>query len=146
MEYYLVVSTASEKHIPRNWLLWKWSCTHSCLCRSVKSIGHIGPLYFTLKKLINHSGAFRTSPNWLVSYLKFQFVQFGDVISDEVPISTGVPQGSIFVLLFIFYINDIHRGSDTFNAILYADDTNLIGNVCSFKYTLDQFDTKYIKH
>ena len=59
----------------------------------------------------------------------------GDVLSDTLPISTGVPQGSILgPLLFLLYVNDIHRASDKLNAILYADDTTLVGPLCSFKY------------
>ena len=59
----------------------------------------------------------------------------GDVLSDTLPISTGAPQGSILgPLLFILYVNDIHLASDKFNAILYADDTTLVGPLCSFKY------------
>ena len=59
----------------------------------------------------------------------------GDVLSDTLPISTGVPQGSILgPLLFLLYVNDIHLASDKFNAILYADDTTLVCPLCSFKY------------
>ena len=59
----------------------------------------------------------------------------GDVLSDTLHISTGVPQGSILgTLLFILYVNDIHLASNKSNAILYADDTTLVGPCCSFKY------------
>ena len=78
-----------------------------------------------------------TPLNWLISYLsnRLQYVQMGDVLSDTLPISTGVPQGSILgPLLFLLYVNDIHLASDKFNAILYADDTTLVGPLCSFKY------------
>ena len=90
-----------------------------------------------LLKKLDHYGIKDTPLNWLVSYLSnnLQFVQMRDVLSDTLPISTGVPQGSILgPLLFLLYVNDIHLASDKFNAILYADDTTLVGPLCSFKY------------
>ena len=38
-------------------------------------------------------------------------------------------------LIFLLYVNDIHLASNKFNPILYADDTTLVGPLCSFKYT-----------
>ena len=52
------------------------------------------------------------------------------VTSDTLPISTGVPQGSILgPLLFLLYINDINNASTFFKFICYADDTTLINNI-----------------
>ena len=49
------------------------------------------------------------------------------------PITTGVPQGSILgLLLLIIYMNDIHRACKHFHPILFADDTNLTSSLCSF--------------
>ena len=71
----------------------------------------------------------------------------GDVLSDTLPISTGVPQGSILgPLLFLLYVNDIHLASDKFNAILYADDTTLVGPLCSFKYDRKSIDYNNISN
>ena len=62
-----------------------------------------------------------------------QYVEFEDTKSDILPITVGVPQGSILgPLLFIIYINDFSQASSIFNFILYADDTTLFSNLKSF--------------
>ena len=61
------------------------------------------------------------------SYLsnRLQCVEY-DIMSDTLEISTGVPQGSVLgPLLFLIYINDIAKSSDSFDFICYADDTTL---------------------
>ena len=71
----------------------------------------------------------------------------GDVLSDTLPKSTGVSQGSILgLLLFILYIHDIHLASNKFNVILYADDTTLVGPLCSFKYNRNINDNNNISN
>ena len=64
------------------------------------------------------------------SYLsdRFQYVSINNTYSNLLPISTGVPQGSVLgPLLFIIYVNDIVNSfkSDHVLFILYADDTNI---------------------
>ena len=65
---------------------------------------------------------------WFKSYLsnRHQFVEIEGYKSKLKQINTGVPQGSILgPLLFIIYMNDINFVSNTFEAIIFADDTTL---------------------
>ena len=56
-----------------------------------------------------------------------QYVKFEDTKSGLLPITTGVPEGSILSpQLFLIYINDLHVALALFNFILFADDTTLL--------------------
>ena len=62
-----------------------------------------------------------------------QYLKFESCISNLVPISTSVPQGSILgPLLFSIYINDLVMASSKFNYMMYADDTTLYFNLEDF--------------
>ena len=92
-----------------------------------------------LLRKLTHYGLSQTAIRWFSSYLmgRRQLVEFDGTRSTLVSISTGVPQGSILgPLLFIIYMNDIHVARDKFNAIIYADDTNLLSSLCSFNVNL----------
>ena len=84
---------------------------------------------------LKYYGFGNTPLKWFHSYLKdrSQYVVFNGIYSDVINLSTGVPQGSILgPLLFIIYMNDIHTATNSFKAVLYADNTNLISPICSF--------------
>ena len=64
----------------------------------------------------------------LSSYLtgRSQYVEFSGHKSNTLPISTGVPQGSVLgPLLFLVCINDLPLVSNIFDMLMYADDTTL---------------------
>ena len=65
---------------------------------------------------------------WFENYLtnRKQIVKYKQIMSSEMIVQTGVPQGSILgPLLYILYINDIQNCSDIASMLLFADDTNL---------------------
>ena len=75
---------------------------------------------------------------WVSSYLsnRMQYVSYKSTSSSLLPISTGVPQGSILgPLLFIIYMNDICFSSSKFKSVLYADDTSLESPLCNFNFS-----------
>ena len=66
--------------------------------------------------------------DWFKSYLsgRKQTVFINDYNSDLMPANCGVPQGSVLrPLLFLIYINNLHKAIQHSNVHLFADDTNL---------------------
>jgi hypothetical protein len=73
-------------------------------------------------------GVDHSSVNWFKSYLqnRTQVVEVKGTMSDYMPISCGVPQGSILgPLLFLVYVNDL-PASVKCKTVLYADDSALL--------------------
>ena len=84
---------------------------------------------------LEHYGIAGTSVAWFKSYItnRVQYVEIIGICFGLLNIEKGVPQGSILgPLLFIIFINDIHRSSTEFKFITYADDTTLISSLSLF--------------
>jgi hypothetical protein len=82
-----------------------------------------------LLKKLNHMGISDKANSWISSYLsgRSQNVKINGVESKNEHITCGVPQGSILgPLLFIIYINDLHRSLSKSSVFHFADDTNLL--------------------
>ena len=55
-----------------------------------------------------------------------QYVQIDKCKSQTLPITCGVPQGSVFgPLFFILFINDLHKSCPEGKTRLFADDTTI---------------------
>ena len=112
------------------------------LRKAFDTIDH--PILFT--KLLAYG--FRGPINdYLRSYLsnRKQYVMVGDVKSEELEITKGVPQGSMIgPLLFILYVNDIVKVVDPdVEVVLFADDAaffcicvNSAFSVFQYKYVI----------
>ena len=82
-----------------------------------------------LLKKLEHYGVRGLANNWFKSYLtnRQQFVSINGFDSKKQPMKYGVPQGSVLgPLLFLIYINDLHKAIKFSTIHHFADDTNLV--------------------
>ena len=84
--------------------------------------------HFILLKKITHHGVRGVANMWFQSFLedRKQFTSVQGSKSAKKQIKYGVPQESVLgLLLFILFINDLHKAVEFSSAHHFADDTNL---------------------
>ena len=79
-------------------------------------------------KILGYYGIWGVCNDWFKSYLSDhkQFVSINGYNSDLMPADCGLLQGSVLgPLLFLIYINDLHKAIQYCKVHHFADDTNL---------------------
>ena len=81
-----------------------------------------------LLQKLEHYGIRDNALQWFKSYLneRSQYVTVNGHASEMLPITCGVPQGSVLgPLLFCIYVNDVPNASKLLRFYLFADDTSI---------------------
>lgn len=84
---------------------------------------------------LRYYGFSASSLNLVKHYLsnRSQYVEYNENSSEDLLITTGVPQGSVLgPLFFIIYMNDLNKVNSSFTPIIYADDTTLLASLNQF--------------